>query len=72
MQIIVCVIRNENQLLDKINLYENQKWTDEVANKPKLRLYDNFINSHQFIYSHREVSNHNSLPWAPDHGPLAV
>ena len=23
------------------NLYENQKWKDEVANKPKLRLYNN-------------------------------
>ncbi len=32
---------NENQLLEKINLYENQKWKDEVANKPKLRLYNN-------------------------------
>ncbi len=26
------------------------------------KLYTNFINSHEFIYSHREVSNHNSLP----------
>ncbi len=32
---------NENQLLEKIHLYENQKWKDEVANKPKLRLYNN-------------------------------
>ena len=23
----------------------------------------NFINSHEFIYSHREVSNRNSMPW---------
>ncbi len=27
------------------------------------------INSHEFIYSHREVSNHNSLPWLPATDP---
>ncbi len=29
----------------------------------------NLINSHEFIYSHREVSNHNSLPWLPATDP---
>ncbi len=27
------------------------------------------VNSHEFIYSHREVSNHNSLPWLPATDP---
>ncbi len=32
-------------------------------------LWQKLINSHEFIYSHREVSNHNSLPWLLDTDP---
>ena len=33
----------------KINLYQNKEWKDEVANKPKLRLYNSNMGVEEYI-----------------------
>ncbi len=55
---------NENQLLEKIHLYENQKWKDKVANKPKLRLYNN-IKSNMVVeeYIKKKLNQGRTVPY---------
>ncbi len=59
---------NENLLLEKINLYENQKWKDEVANKPKLRVY-NSIKTIMVVeeYIKRSLTRYNGPIWRNRH-----